>query len=96
VEKIRLIHKSGGVYYHYQFKYLYKLTNTRKRLRVEKPRCAPGRARQKEEPGKRKRQHCSRVFCLQEESGKAGTSARKNDNFLLTIDGRQAWRISER
>jgi hypothetical protein len=36
VKKIRLIHKSGGVYYHYQFIYLYKLTNTRKRLRVEK------------------------------------------------------------
>jgi hypothetical protein len=50
VEKIRLIHKTGGVYYHYQFKYLYKLTNTRKRLRVEKARWTPGRARQKKAP----------------------------------------------
>jgi hypothetical protein len=81
VEKIRLIHKSGGVYYHYQFKYLYKLTNTRKRLRVEKLPLRARTARQKEEPGKRKRQHCSRVFCLQEESGKADTGARKDDNF---------------
>jgi hypothetical protein len=29
-----------GVYYHYQFKYLSQLTNTRKLLRVEKPGSA--------------------------------------------------------
>jgi hypothetical protein len=34
----------------------------------------------------KKSQHCSREFCLQKESGKADTGARKNDNLLLTIE----------
>jgi hypothetical protein len=74
VEKIRLIHKSGGVYYHYQFKYLYKLTNTRKRLRVEKTRLDAWNGQAKGSVNTARA-----FFCLQEESGKAGTSARADD-----------------
>ena len=36
MEKIELIHRYGSVYYHYQFKYLSKLTKTRKRVCVDK------------------------------------------------------------
>jgi hypothetical protein len=81
VEKIRFIHRSWVVYYHYQFKYLSKLTKTKKRLRVEN-RCLERQtlpANKHNRPG----QHCSSVFCLQEESGTAGTGGRNDDGILL-------------
>jgi hypothetical protein len=91
VEKIRLIHRSGGVYYHYQFKYLFKLTKTKKRLRVENrplerqtlPADSNTKAKRRANAKhNRTGQHCSTVFCLQEESGPAGTGGRNDDGVL--------------
>jgi hypothetical protein len=67
VEKIRLIHRSGSVYYHYQFIYLLKLFKTVTRLRVDKAGLGIAST-----PGKPKK-----IASLQTTDGKVNTRHRE-------------------
>ena len=102
MKKISLIHRRRGVYYHYQFIYLNKLTNTKKRLRVENRALCPHspaanscqtrseqQGRNANAEGDRHQANAARAFfCLQEESGTAETGARKIAGILPTSETR--------
>jgi len=83
--KFGLSTERTGVYYHYQFIYLYKLTNTKNRLRVENP----GLDIELPTVVEAQASTTQVFFCLQKESGRAGTGARKKAGCLPTIGGGQ-------
>jgi hypothetical protein len=72
------------LYYHYQFIYLFKLTNTRKRLRVEKGKRDKRPAIASASRSESKALHCSTVFLSSGRKWQGQNRRKKNDNILPT------------